>query len=500
MTSLKLNIVANYIGKTWAAILGILLVPLYIKFIGIEAYGLVGFYTTLTSVIGILDLGIGSTVNRELARRTVVSKLNNTKGDLVRTLEFIYWGIAILAGAIIIVGAPFIARSWLNANDLNTGTILTSIQLMAGSIALRFPMSLYQGGLMGLQKQVLVNLILVANGTLRGVGAVLILWLVSPTVEAFFLWHVFTSMTGSVALSIAIWSSIPKTKPKFRLNIITEIWKYAAAVSASSIVGIILSQLDKIILSRLLPLKTFGYYSIASTGASLLWMIIIPFNTAIFPKLVQIYESKDKNELKKLFHNFSQFLSWILLPIGSILIFYSKEILQIWIKDPMIAQNSYLIMSLLSIGIILNGLSSLPANCAPAFGWPVLITYTNLIQSVIIIPLIIGLVYWLQGVGASIAWIIMNSTYLFIMSPRFFTRYLNKEMGKWYLKDISVPACVAFSIGIISKIISPSLISLWITFAWISISGVLAFILTGLSLSSVRSYLSSLLLINKKQI
>lgn len=489
MASLRKNVIANYIGRSWTALLGILLIPIYIKFIGVEGYGLVGFYTALASIIGILDLGIGSTINRELARRSVNSKKRESQRDLVRTLEIIYWGIAIISGAIVLIGAPFISNSWLNIENLDPPSVLKAIQLMAISIALRFPMSLYQGGLMGLQKQVLVNIILVVNGTLRGVGAIFVLWFISPTIQAFFAWQAIISFLGSLVFLIAMWTNLPKSKikAKFKINILREIWKYAAAISANAVIGVILSQLDKIILSKMLSLKMFAYYAIAATIASSIWMIIIPFNTALFPKLVQLYESNKIEELKYLFHNSSQILSFILLPVSAILIVFSKDILLIWMHDPLIVENAYLIMSFLVFGTMLNGLASLPANCAPAFGWPLLITYTNLIQAFVIIPLIIGLVNLLQGVGASIAWIFLNSTYIIFMVPFFFRRFLVEEQKNWYLRDIVTPLFAAFSIVILSQIIAPEMNSQLTIFVWISITGIIALITTGLSLSSVRN-------------
>ena len=107
MASLKKDIFANYIGRAWTAILGFSLIPLYIKFLGVESYGLVGFFASLTAVIGILDLGIGTTMTRELAKRSSNSGSNDTQRDLVRTLELIYWGLAVFSGIIIFVGAPF---------------------------------------------------------------------------------------------------------------------------------------------------------------------------------------------------------------------------------------------------------------------------------------------------------------------------------------------------------------------------------------------------------
>ncbi|MDE2320337.1 MAG: hypothetical protein KGL31_00215 [candidate division NC10 bacterium] len=43
----KRNIVANTLGKGWSMLMGLVFVPLYIKFLGMEAYGLIGFFATL---------------------------------------------------------------------------------------------------------------------------------------------------------------------------------------------------------------------------------------------------------------------------------------------------------------------------------------------------------------------------------------------------------------------------------------------------------------------
>lgn len=488
MGSLKLNIIANYVGRSWNALLGIILIPIYINFIGIEAYGLVGFFTILTSVFGVLDLGIGSTLNRELARRSAVASLAGTQRNLVRTLEIIYWGIAVFACVIILVGAPYISSSWINSENLSQDVILNSLQLMAFSVALRFPLALYQGGLMGLQKQILVNIILIINGTLRGGGAILVLWLISPTIHAFFVWQLIVSVLGGFTFLIAMWTNLPNAdaKPKFQISIIRDIWKYAAAISANAIIGMLISQLDKIILSKMLSLKLFAYYSIAATVASSIWMFILPFNSALFPKLVQLYEEKKNEDIKYLFHRSSQILSFILIPISLMLVFFSREILLIWIKDPIVVENAYLIMSFLVVGTLMNGLASLPANCAPAFGWPLLITYTNAIQSIIIIPLIFALVYYFKGIGASIGWMILNSTYLFLMPLFFFKRFLFKEKHSWYLRDIIIPLLVSILLYTLLRVLLPVLSSPIEIFVELSISYLIVLIFTGLTLRHVR--------------
>lgn len=488
MASLSRNLIANFIGRSWTAALGILLIPIYIKFMGIESYGLVGFYLTLTTVFGILDLGIGSTMNRELARRSVGSDIIGSQRDLVRTLETIYWLIAIFIGLLVIFCAPFIAHTWIQGQKLPPDVVLRTVQLMGVSIAFQFPISLYQGGLMGLQKQVLVNIILITHGTLRSVGAVCVLYFISPTISAYFTWQAIISFIGSLGFFMAIWLSLPKSgkRARFKKTIIDEIWKYAAALSANALIGIVLTQLDKVVLSRMLPLKMFAYFSIATTVSSVIWMIVSPFSAAAFPNLVQMHELKQEEKLRNFFHSSSQLLSLILLPVAAMLVVFSSQILLLWMHDPAIVENCHLIVSCLVFGTMLNGIATFPIDNAMAFGWPQLITYTNLIQAVAIVPLIIVMVHTFKGVGAAMVWIILNSIYIIFMIPIFFRRYFKSEKIKWYVNDIFLPALTAFAVCLISRSVIHVEQSRLNIAVWLLCTGITALGCTALTLGSIR--------------
>ena len=68
MSLIKKNILANFSGKAWQVLMSLAFVPLYIKFMGIESYGLVGIFASLLALFGLLDMGLSTTLNRELAR------------------------------------------------------------------------------------------------------------------------------------------------------------------------------------------------------------------------------------------------------------------------------------------------------------------------------------------------------------------------------------------------------------------------------------------------
>ena len=168
--------------------MGLVFIPIYIKFMGIESYGLIGIFTTLQVIFALLDVGLGSTLTREMARLSVLPHKGQEMRNLVRTLETLYWGIAVFVGITVVLLSPFISHHWVKAGQLSPKTIEQAFLIMGFIMVFQMPIGFYSGGLMGLQKQVLLNVINVCMNTLRGIGAVLILWLVSPTIQAFLLW------------------------------------------------------------------------------------------------------------------------------------------------------------------------------------------------------------------------------------------------------------------------------------------------------------------------
>src|SRR6185295_8221447 len=97
MTLKRRNLAANFAGTIWIAALALLFTPVYVHRLGVEAYGLVGFYTSMQAIFMLLDLGLGTTLNRELARLHG----GGTRAEertLVQTLETLYW----IAGVVIV--------------------------------------------------------------------------------------------------------------------------------------------------------------------------------------------------------------------------------------------------------------------------------------------------------------------------------------------------------------------------------------------------------------
>ena len=457
MSVIKQNMMANFGSKAWQALMSLIFVPFYIKFMGIESYGLIGLFISLQAVFSLMDMGLSTTINRELARLSLLPERALEMRDLVRTLELLYWGIAVFIGLVVVSLSGPIAHYWVNTGKLSPETVQQTLIIIGVVMALEWPLSLYSGGLMGLQRQVLLSGIHVFASALKSVGAVLILWLVSPTIQAFFLWQIIASMVYTSMTAIYLWHTLPQSNHRshFRKDLLRRIWRFAAGMTGISVTTIVLTQTDKIILSKILPLGAFGYYTLATVVASTLYYFISPVYSALFPRFSQLASWQDINSLTDLYHKGCQFMSVMILPAALVVSLFSREILLLWTGNTAIAEETYIIVSILIIGTALNGIMNLPYGLQLAYGWTKLTLYTNLVASFIMVPLIYFLVLKHGAVGAASAWVLLNIGYMLISVQIMHSRLLKGEQWRWYFNDIALPLVSALIIAVFWRLLIP---------------------------------------------
>ena len=493
MSAVKHNIVANFAGSAWSTLISLFFLPIYIHFMGIEAYGLVGIFATLQAIFALLDLGLTTTLNRELARLTVQKNSAEKMRAIVRTLEKAYWLIAILIVIIILASASTIAQKWLNASQISSVSIEQSLIIMGGAIAFQLTANFYSGGLLGLQRQLLTNSIVITMATLRGIGAFLVLWLISPSAQAFFLWQLVVSIIQMIVSAVFLENSLPRTDTKvsFRIQLFKSTWRFAAGVSGITVLATILTQLDKIILSRLISLEMFGYYTLAGTVAMGLYRVILPVFTALYPRFTQLVSAGDVQELKNLYHAGSQLISVVTFPIAITVAFFSHEILFLWTRNSITAEQTSMLLSLLIIGTALNGCMHLPYGLQLANGWTQLTFYANLVAVLILAPVTYLVASYYGAIGTAIVWIALNCGYILIGLQIMHRRLLPTEKWKWYVEDTGKPFLAALAtIGVGKWIIgTPSS-------PWIKAIGIISIYITSTTVSAcaapkIRSWLKS---------
>ncbi|CAN5545960.1 oligosaccharide flippase family protein [soil metagenome] len=490
--STNINAAANFAGSIWSALLGLIFVPIYLSYIGIEAYGLIGIFNSILAFIVLLDFGLSPTLNRELARLSVQEINAQEMRDLKSTLERVNWMSAALIALLFIVLAPLIARYWIQPKNLAVETVTQALLIMGINIAIQFTVNFYIGGLMGLQKQLLLNSINIVCSTLRFVGAFLVLMFYSPTLRAFLLWQVAVLALQAVLMAITLQLSLPETerKGRFQKETIRKIGRFAAGMTGITVVSLILTQTDKVILSKMLSLETFGYYSLAVTISTMAISVVInSISHAAYPRFSKFVESGDDAGLRVFYHNCCQIASVFLFPIIVFLVLYSYDILLLWTRSEQIAWNTYILLSLVAIGTGLNGLMWLPYFLQLAHGWTKLIFYVNLVAIVVLIPLMIFGVYYYGAIGGAICWVALNASYVLISAQLMHRKILRGELFTWYFKDLLLPFIAAVTFSSAGKLfLLPDAPRIEVAVK-LSIIAVASFLAAALSSNVIRSYL-----------
>jgi len=500
MSQIQRNIAANYIGVASTAIITVLVVPVYVNILGIEYYGLIGFFSALIAVSNILDIGLSTTMNRELARLSTHRGGEQQQRNTVRTLETVYWLIAIFVGLLVVFLSRFIAINWIRAGQIAPNTLQPIIVLMGIALVFNFPISLYMGGLNGLQRQVLTNGIIVISSLVRIGGAVAILLYYSPTIQAFFVWNIVAYVLQTFLLAFFLWRALPSTgdRAKFQKKLFQTTWHFTAGIALVSILGVVLTQLANVVLPNLVSLSTFGYYTLAAVlAASAAGFLGGPLFNAFFPRLTQLVTHGDEIALKSFYHLSCAGMSVLVLPVAATFAFFSPEILLIWTRDPTIVNNCNLVLSILVVGYAINAIMLLPYGLQIAYGWTRLLLGVNISAVAIAVPLVLIFANVYGIVGAAFVWLIVNSYYFLILPWFMHRRILKKELMHWYALDVGLPLIPALVIPICARFLISARASSWILLLELcfvcSISVLSAGLITPKTRKWLRMYYLSLL-------
>lgn len=421
--------------------MGLLFLPAYIRFMGAEAYGLVGIAATLHALFCVLDMGVSGTIKRELARLSNQGARELEAWHMAATLETLSWILALLVGVLGAFLAPLIARYWVNPVHLSRSAVEQALVVIGVWIALRWPASLYSYGLGGLQRQVLLNVLNSILATVRGLGALLVLWLISPTILCFVIFQVAMLGCEITITRHFLWRELPRGRKRVWLDrrCLKATYRFSLGMTGINVTLMLLNAVDRIVLSKVLGLEEFGYYSLARTIAEMLGRAASPIREAVYPRLTALVAADASGRAKELYHRACQLTSVLVVPPALALICSSDTILRLWTRDAGLTEKTALVLSALSVGSYLWSLRLMPFSLQLAYGWTSLTFVQNIVALSVLTPLlwILARSYGMLAGGAF--WILLNLGCTVIGTAVMHRRLLQGEYLSWLLFDALLP-------------------------------------------------------------
>lgn len=492
VAGLRTALVANLASTVWGALVGILAVPLYVRYLGIEAYGLIGFFTTLQTTLALLDLGLSSTLTREIARMRGTAASVDERSNLVRTLEVIYVTIALLLAVGLSALAGPLARDWVRAEHLPTETVERAFRHMAWAIAASWPASLYIGALLGLERQVIVSIVGTVFSTTKALGIILVFWFVRPTVDAFFVWQTVNVLVQVVVLSWAVWRTMPgrALRARFDRGVLARVWRFAAGIMVVDATGLVLSQIDKILLSKLLTLEAFGVFALVSTIAGNVSRIVGPIYTVYYPRLAAVVARGDDAEIERVYLDGAQVLALVVAPVCVVLALYPAEALVAWTGDAGIARAGAAVLSALIFGRLVNAVMHMPGALLLANGWTRITTYTNLLLIALVVPMVIVGVRAFGALGAALTWCFLTVVSLVVQVPIMHRRLLPGRMAAWLKLGVFLPVVGATLAAGAARVLIAAPTNRWTALAELAAVSAVTFLGCLLALPAPRRWLA----------
>lgn len=314
---------------------------------------------------------------------------------------------------------------------------------------------------MGLEKQVRANVLQVAWGAFRGIGAVLFLWLYAPTIEAFFVWQVISNAAYLLLARADLWRVLSQGQvlppPHFRWAVFHGTWRYAAGVAGMGLVSTVLMQADKLTLSKMLPLEVLGYYTLAGALAAAPLMVAGPIGLAVFPRLTGFVATGDPIRVGRLYHQACEVVAVATIPAGLTLALFAGDFIFAWTGSSAAAQRAGLVASLLTVGQLMQAITVVPYYLALAHGNLKLNLQIGIASVVVITPLLIVLISRYGVVGAGISWLVLN---LFTLPPYMYylhRRFLPGELGRWAVRSTGRPLVAALPVVVLGRLLMPRL-------------------------------------------
>lgn len=444
MTGIRTALAASIAARGWAALAGLLAVPVYANLLGLEAYGVVGFFASVQVVITFLDFGLPATLTRELAGRNSAEKPDVFTRDLILTFEVAYIGVTILVGVVAAVVVMLLAEHWLYDYKKAEGIFFESLVLASLALACQWPNNLYSAGLIGLHKQAKLAVSSSIMVTLKVAMTLGALWL-RPTLETFFLIQIATGLMQSIVTrwQLMHFFNFSNLRPVLRWPALKANRGFIGGMTAIAGTAIAVTQIDRAILSHMLPLTDFAVYVIAGTIATGIHVLINPMCTVVSPRLTNLMMCGDKKEAFALLYRSSQILAVMVVPLVTTICTFPAQALWVWTGSSELASQASLLLVWLCLGSLLNGLIEIPVLLLIAQGRVKIVLLINLLAIMLHVPFTWWAVTRFGSLGAAMAWAFINAG--FVVFIPCVLRYVFSEMNlwRWYFSAVLIPFLIS---------------------------------------------------------
>jgi O-antigen/teichoic acid export membrane protein len=444
MPILGRNILINLSGQAVLLLIGFISVRFLFRGLGPDAVGLIYLALTLNAVlVAVLDGGITATTVREVATS---GPLDGAVRGLIRTASLGYWAGYLLLAAIALSLAPFMVDHWIHLGSLGGVPAAKALRIPSLGALLALPRSLYASLFRGLQRMEIPNLVDIGAALFQQAGAIAILAAGGRLLDVatWFTFGFACAVAAYILLTIKHFG-FAAVVPGYSAKSVARTIHFSSQVMGISIMSAIHSQIDRILVSKFMPLAAFGYYAFGAGVTARAGLLSQAFAQAAFPAFIAAHSESDR---KRQYGRLQELLGFSAAVYLSAVAFAEFPLLS-YVFDPQVARSLLVPTVLLCGGYFLNATLTMPYAYSLAAGRADITVRMNLLALGLTVPLAVALTLSLGLTGAALSWVCYQLWAYLYSVPRICRECLAQPLAGWYLQVAQVLGLSFASYGVI---------------------------------------------------
>lgn len=386
----------NLLGALLPLGIALVTVPLYLRIVGPERYGLLSICWLLLGYFGLFDFGISRAVSQKIA--------SLREGGNEARNETFWTGLSltlVLAAIAIPLTFPLAALA-LSLIDVPAGQLHGEVARAVPWLAAVLPVALLgallNGVLAGRERFGELNLIEGAGNVLFSVVPLSLAWVFGPELWLLLAGSLAARLVPLALLGGACARAVPVGRPRFRSGLVGQLAGYGGWVSVTSVIGPLLALWDRFAIGAVLGPKAVAIYVIAFSLAYRLVMVPAALTSALFPR----FAVASSEELERLTVTALTAVSVVMTPIILVSLLCAGPFFNIWLGreiGPPAAEIAYILLP----AIWANSLALVAMSILQGQGQPKSVALAHLLETLPYAGLLyLGLtLYGLNGAAAA---------------------------------------------------------------------------------------------------
>lgn len=423
---LALNTVYSLVGQGIPLLAAVFTIPLLIKGMGTDRFGILTLAWIVVSYFSLFDLGLGRALTQLVAEAVGKGEDEKTIAELVWTASFLMMGLGLIGSSVFVVLSPWITYDILKLPEALQQETLGAFRILAFSIPAVTISAGFNGVLAALQRFDLINMIRIPLGLFTFIG---------PLVALSFSTHLAAVMAvlviGRFAFAgmycMGCFHTMPLLRKKMRFSrkLISPLLRFGSWMTISNIVSPLMVSMDRFLIGSIISISAVAYYTTPYELVTKVLIVPAALVSVLFPAFSATFGTSRK-QAGQIFDIGMKFTFLLLYPIIFLIVLFAPDGLNLWLGKEF-ALNSSSVLQWLSIGVLINGLAQVPFALIQGLGKPDVTAKLHFIE----LPFYaISLWYFARTygiVGAAYTWtlrVAFDFIFLSLVSRRFLNRRL----------------------------------------------------------------------------